>query len=151
MKTRRPKIMTLDKWPKKWLASLRGYVVVTPHVSIFQLGTMRGRKILTSSVSRRGAIPDQDYPKGDPKRGFPSAFEIASNPRSRKDVRKAILSVIKEKIINDITAANGLLEQLGQNQVSIWDVASKLEEQSGYCKLCPKPSRKRSGLPRNRA
>jgi hypothetical protein len=93
----------------KWL---KGYVVHTPHLSVFEAAPAhRGEgKAATSSVSTRGALPKYMQQTSHP----PRAFSICANPRA-KDIRRGVAAVLVEKFLNDLVAADGLLLALGEN------------------------------------
>lgn len=110
---RKTSFRTLDQWPDKWLPS-DGYVIVAPTMSLFQTFSDKKRdKVLTSSISRRGAIPDQDPRTKTSERNGRLIFDVATAPKRKSEIRTGLINVIREKAINDITAANGLLKQLG--------------------------------------
>lgn len=130
------KIKTLETWDEKHIPK-RGYLIAAPHVAVFQImNTNRPsgqRKIKSSSVSRRGAITDQSYGKRpgpggkvEKPRQFPHVFEVASNPLNRNYIRQSMMGVLMEKIRNDLTAANGLLDQMGLDAITEREMGNRL-------------------------
>jgi len=95
------KVKTLDKWPAKWTKGRP--TVVSQHISAFQATLGDGALITSARVSTRGAIAES---------GGPEPFDIACNigEKSEQGMKDALLLVLREKMINDLEAANKILK-----------------------------------------
>ena len=102
----------------------KGIVLWAPQISSFESHTEDGL-YFESSVSRRGAIPD---PSGSKR----SIFEVAANPQNEDQVRQSMIAVLREKMINDLYAANELLLRMAsagkipsQELISAYEVSQR--------------------------
>lgn len=117
-----------QKWIKE--ANFDKNVFATQHLSSFQMKSDEGYFAEAANAGLRGA---QSYPDV-----IPGIMDICCSPTdlSADNVRESILVLIKEKVINDIIAANALIEKMvkdgkleeGEVEIERWEVASKLLE-----------------------
>jgi len=93
------KIKTLDQWPPKWTGGRP--TLASQHISAFQ-AHLAGASITSTRVSQRGGAAEW---------GGPEPFDIACNigETTEQGLKDALLLVLREKMINDLEAANKLL------------------------------------------
>ena len=94
------KIKTLDQWPPKWTGGRP--TLASQHISAF-LAHLAGASITSTRVSQRGGAAEW---------GGPEPFDIACHigETTEQGLKDAMFLVLREKMINDLEAANKLLD-----------------------------------------
>lgn len=106
------------------LANGKAGTIGAQHCSAFQIN-LKDRQIYRQvNVERRGAVPDLD--------SEPDTFEIACDvyEDTPEYVKKAIIAILKEKIINDMYSASALLQEVSGGEINMKDIIAELNR---YC------------------
>ena len=94
------KIRTLKRWPARTLPK-KGVVIAAQHISAFQVKDKDFYQEV--AIPLRGAVASATSP---------IVFDIATNPKCAKNVRHGLLALLREKLLNDVVAANEMLIQM---------------------------------------
>jgi hypothetical protein len=102
---------------QKWVGQRKGFIIWAPHLSAFECLCENGKFYDAVVRMRGGTTSSPGTGKG--------LFEVAFNPLQPDEIRRAMVSLLKEKLINDIEAANCLIARMEQggvlpHQQSIW-------------------------------
>lgn len=99
-----------------------GYVIYCMYSNNYHILSTTGtdEKVnISFSSNKRNGEPTSD--------NLGATFEIAANPSSKNRIKKAIISIFKEKINQDLLSINKILTHLGCGSLTYQDVISSLQ------------------------
>lgn len=83
----------------------KGYVIIAPHLSSFRFIDCETKNGFDVSA--------------DTQRNFDEPFEIAANPHAKENIRHSFMSILTQKVHNDVAAANLALAKLGEKPIKV--------------------------------
>jgi hypothetical protein len=108
---------TLTQWPD--LPCNTKYVINSIQCNLFEIQDRTTKQIVSASSKIRGAVPTEISDV---------TYNVLSAPPDKENIRKGLLNVVREKLLNDIAAVNAVLKKANLEGITSEEPNVTLEE-----------------------